>query len=147
MTGDDEASSAEAFEFLRMEVALLRRAVEGLAAETTAPTDYSPTLAKLLENINACGRIVQAIAQSPALAASVRGQNAQLQEVRQLAAQQAKHEWKAAIEQVEAQSRTLGQIIGSAHDQDTQLKWLIGVGCGGCVAGILACAVGLRLLA
>ncbi len=46
--GQDDADPAEAFERLRGEVALLRRAVEGLTAarESIDLPDYEPTLAR-----------------------------------------------------------------------------------------------------
>lgn len=62
-----DQSAAEAFEHLRSEVALLRRAVEGMAAapvEGAAP-DYSPTLAGLRKAIDDVGTHVEALAANP----------------------------------------------------------------------------------
>jgi len=62
-----DQSAAEAFEQLRSEVALLRRAVEGMAAasvESAAP-DYSPTLAGLRKAIDGVGTQVEALAANP----------------------------------------------------------------------------------
>jgi hypothetical protein len=39
-----QSSAARAFEDLRSEVSLLRRAIEGLAAERRDQPDYAPTL-------------------------------------------------------------------------------------------------------
>jgi hypothetical protein len=63
--------AAQAFERLRLEVALLRRAVEGLAGEgqRRAP-DYSPTLAKLGKAIGAVDERVQVLADNPTLTLS-----------------------------------------------------------------------------
>ncbi|MET0376493.1 MAG: hypothetical protein ABW128_19850, partial [Rhizorhabdus sp.] len=67
--GGDEA--ARAFEGLRGEVTLLRRAVERLTAERAgngdAP-DYSETLGAIANNITATARAVDALVNSPALA-------------------------------------------------------------------------------
>jgi len=61
--------AADAFERLRSEVALLRRAVEGLAADTQdAPVDYSPTLAELSEAIAAVSAQAVALGERPLLA-------------------------------------------------------------------------------
>ena len=62
-------SAADAFERLRSEVALLRRAVEGLAAGAQdAPVDYSPTLAELSEAIAAVNAQAVALGERPLLA-------------------------------------------------------------------------------
>lgn len=67
--GEDEA--ARAFESLRAEVALMRRAVERLAAERTelpdAP-DYSETLGIISQNLSGTAQRVDALMKSPALA-------------------------------------------------------------------------------
>jgi len=43
----DESSAVQAFEGLRREISLLRRAIEGLAAEKRDQPDYGPTLEAL----------------------------------------------------------------------------------------------------
>lgn len=62
-------SAADAFERLRSEVALLRRAVESLAAGAQdAPVDYSPTLAELSEAIAGVSAQAVALGERPLLA-------------------------------------------------------------------------------
>lgn len=61
--------AADAFERLRLEVALLRRAVEGLAADAGAePIDYSPTLARLSKALAEVNTQVRALGEQPVLA-------------------------------------------------------------------------------
>lgn len=61
--------ASEAFERLRLEVALLRRAVEGLAAEGREPAvDYSPTLASLRKAVKEVGTGVEQLGERPILA-------------------------------------------------------------------------------
>ncbi|WP_421937625.1 DUF6118 family protein [Phenylobacterium sp.] len=61
--------ASEAFERLRLEVALLRRAVEGLAADAGAePVDYSPTLARLSKAVAEVDTQVTALGERPVLA-------------------------------------------------------------------------------
>lgn len=61
--------ASEAFERLRLEVALLRRAVEGLAADAPAePVDYTPTLSELSEAVGAVKAQLAELADRPALA-------------------------------------------------------------------------------
>lgn len=67
---DDEDEAARAFDDLRAEQSLLRRAIERLTAERTehpeAP-DYSETLGVISQNLSATARRVDALANSPAL--------------------------------------------------------------------------------
>ena len=70
----DQADAAtEAFEAVRAEVALLRRAVERLAAERAeqpvAP-DYSETLGAIVKEVRTAGKRIDTLASSAALAAS-----------------------------------------------------------------------------
>lgn len=69
---DDEPSATEAFEQLRSEVALLRRAIEGLAAATVeaAAPDYSPTLAGLRKAIDGLGARIETLAANPPMTAA-----------------------------------------------------------------------------
>lgn len=61
--------AADAFERLRLEVALLRRAVEGLAADSAVePVDYSPTLAELSDALAEVNTQVTALGERPVLA-------------------------------------------------------------------------------
>jgi len=61
--------ATDAFERLRSEVALLRRALESLAAGAQeAPVDYSPTLAELSEAIAAVSAQAVALGERPLLA-------------------------------------------------------------------------------
>lgn len=62
-----DSSPAEAFEALRREVALLRRALEGLAAEQKAQPDYSGVLAGIGTRIREQNATLGAMAEAPAL--------------------------------------------------------------------------------
>jgi len=62
-------AATDAFERLRSEVVLLRRAIEGLAADVgTASVDYSPTLAELSDAIAEVGAQTTALGERPVLA-------------------------------------------------------------------------------
>lgn len=58
---------ASAFEALRGEVGLLRRALEGLAAERQAAPDYMPTMADQARRLAGIEIAIKGFAQSPAL--------------------------------------------------------------------------------
>ena len=70
----DQADAAtEAFEAVRAEVALLRRAVERLAAERAeqpVTPDYSETLGAIVKEVRTAGKRIDTLASSAALAAS-----------------------------------------------------------------------------
>jgi hypothetical protein len=69
MSLQPDPTAAEAFERLRTEVALLRRAVEGVAADVGGEAvDYSPTLAALSEAIEAASAKVTALCEKPVMA-------------------------------------------------------------------------------
>lgn len=62
-------TAAEAFERLRSEVSLLRRAVEGLASDPDRePIDYSPTLAALTESLETVEAAAKSLGERPLLA-------------------------------------------------------------------------------
>lgn len=71
MAGSDgEGEAAQAFESLRAEVSLMRRAVEQLAAERIEDgqvPDYSETLGIISQNLSATAQRVDVLAKSPAL--------------------------------------------------------------------------------
>lgn len=58
---------ASAFETLRGEVGLLRRALEGLAAERQAAPDYMPTMADQARRLAGIERLLEGFSRSPAL--------------------------------------------------------------------------------
>ena len=62
-----DSSPADAFEALRREVALLRRALEGLAAEQKAQPDYSGVLAGIGARIREQNAALGTMAETPAL--------------------------------------------------------------------------------
>ena len=58
---------ASAFEALRGEVSLMRRALEGLAAERQAAPDYMPTMADQAHRLAGIENAIKSFAESPAL--------------------------------------------------------------------------------
>ncbi len=135
--------AALAFEALREEVALLRRAIAGLAAERAAIEipDYSETLGKIMSASAAAAANMKVLARLPILHAAV-------------------HDWAHAIEQASEPARrhdrqTLADIHGqlrkvttdisarlrSARTAETQRRWLVWAFGGGALAGMLLSAL------
>jgi hypothetical protein len=147
------ADAAEAFEAMRGELALLRRAVEGLAAERGAidVPDYSETLGALQQGVDtATGRINaigQILAQAPALAMTPE------QTTQRIAAagSAARREDQAAFAKAgEDKARVMAElrtIAGSAWTRAEQKNRQLWFGLGGVAAGILAWAIVRGLVA
>jgi len=107
--------AADAFERLRNEVALLRRAVEGLAAGAQdAPADYSPTLAELSEAIAAVGAQVAALGERPLLALAPH----QLGSLFQIAAAKVLAKPVAELERERAVLRQAAEALRVAREAD-----------------------------
>ncbi len=145
---------AEAFDRLRAviegqdrELALLRRAVEGLAAERSAidVPDYSETLGRIQQGVDAtAGRINaigQILAKAPALAMTPDDMAQRIA----TAGSAARREDQAALAKagedkarVMAELRTIAGSAWTKHDQKNRQLWF---GLGGAAIGVLAWAI------
>lgn len=107
--------AADAFERLRSEVALLRRAVESLAAGAQdPPVDYSPTLAELSEAIAAVSAQAVALGERPLLALAPD----QLGSLIQIAAAKVLAKPVAELERERSTLRQAADVLGAARDAD-----------------------------
>ncbi len=141
------ADAAEAFEAMRGELALLRRAVEGLAAERGAIDipDYTETLGALQQGVNtAAGRINaigQILAKAPALALTPEDMAQRIA----AAGSAARREDQAALAKAgEDKARVMAElraIAGSAWTRVDQRNRQLWFGLGGVVAGVLVWAI------
>ena len=107
--------AVDAFERLRSEVALLRRAVESLAAGAQeAPVDYSPTLAELSEAIAAVNAQAVALGERPLLALAPD----QLGSLFQIAAAKVLAKPVAELERERTILRHAAEALGAAREAD-----------------------------
>jgi hypothetical protein len=130
--------AAEAFEVLRGEVALMRRAVMGLAAERAVLEipDYSESLGEITRMVSAIGRRLVALSELPAFALSPHDISRQI---------------TAASETVRSENRQIIMLsrnafqqtvadltlrLQSAREADNQKRWLIWSASGGALAGM-----------
>ena len=67
-TDESTGETALAFEDLRAEISLLRRAVEGLTAARERMPDYTPTLGSMMAQLKTTQEALQRIEHSPAVA-------------------------------------------------------------------------------
>ena len=140
-------AAAEAFEAMRGELALLRRAVEGLAAERGAidVPDYTETLGRMQQGVDATAEriavINDVIARSPALAMTPE----QMAQRITAAGSAARREDQAALAKAgEDKARVMADlraIAGSAWTRAEQKNRQLWSGLGGVAAGILAWAI------
>ncbi|MBI1198689.1 MAG: hypothetical protein GC203_12565 [Phenylobacterium sp.] len=138
MSLQPDDAAADAFERLRSEVALLRRAVEGLAADVgAAPADYSPTLAELTEAVAEVGAQVVAISERPLLALA----SEQLGSLFQIAAAKVLARPVAELERERATLQQAADALGRVRQSDLarSRSWWRTAGAfgGGALAGVV----------
>lgn len=129
----------EAFGQLRSEVALLRRAVEGLAAaeERREPVDYGPTLGKMAGQLAAVDKRIEALAQSPLLSLTPSRVAGEVQAAATRARQEAQGDWSRAQRGLDDAVRALGEVVPRPRAARDQRRWVIAAGAGGVMAGIV----------
>lgn len=135
--------AALAFEALREEVALVRRAIAGLAAELASLEipDYSETLGQIMRAGAASARNLKALSEMPALRLSARGWaqeiNAASEEARRL-----DHEAMIGARQTFQQAEhDLRSSLQSARLAADQRQWLIGTAIAAGLAGMFLLAL------
>ena len=141
------ADAAEAFEAMRGELALLRHAVEGLAAERGAidVPDYTETLGRMQQGVDATADriavINDVIARSPALAMTPE----QMAQRIVAAGNAARREDQAALARAgEDKARVMAElraVAGSAWTRADQKNRQLWFGLGGVAIGIIAWAI------
>lgn len=138
--GEDERdAAAEAFEGVRGELALLRRAIEGIAArdDRPEPPDYSETLAqitKLATGTYQRAELLRKAGEEEAVARQVAARIAgAVVEDRQAV--------KTAAGELRDATRALRGVAASARRGDEQNRWLVCAAIGGIVVGMIVWAV------
>ncbi|MBU0555680.1 MAG: hypothetical protein KKD64_11370 [Alphaproteobacteria bacterium] len=132
---------AEAFEALRGEVSLTRRAVEGLTAAREHMPDYSATLGKMAEALKQAAEGIDRVERSPAVRLSPA---AMADEIRK-AGTDARAEDHALLSATrDALMRSIGCVDGiveRGRAADQQLRRVIWAGVGGALGGTLLMAI------
>lgn len=136
--GEDEA--ARAFEDLRAEVSLMRRAVERLAAERTDPSDvpdYAETLGIISRNLSAGAQRIDAVVSSPALALTPNEIGRQIAEVGTAGRSEDRRAIAAARQVIEEVATKLGRRLDSHLMADEQRGRVRRIGLLGLVLGMV----------
>lgn len=132
---------AEAFEALRGEVSLTRRAVEGLTAARENVPDYSTTLGKMAEALTQAAAGIDRIERSPAVRLSPA---AMADEIRKASTDARAEDHALLRETRDALSRTIGRVDGiveRGQAADRQLRRVIWAGVGGALGSMLLMAI------
>lgn len=140
--GDDAA--AEAFEELRAEVTLLRRAVERLAAERAElpqPKDYDETLGRIAKAINKLAERMDMLAERPGISITPEGIARQIAAAGGTTRAEDQRTIAAAGKALEDATRTLHGYVVSARRSDEQNRWLAWTAIGGVALGMFLWAV------
>ena len=142
---DSGDEAAQAFEDLRAEMTLVRRAVERLTAERTElpdGPDYSETLGVISHNLSAIGQRVDALVNSPALALTPEKLNRQIVEAGVAGRSEDRRVIAAARQTIEEIATKMGRQLDSHFMADEQRRRVRHVG----LASGLACLVAGMLL-
>ena len=132
-----------AFEQLRGEVALLRRAVEGLTAarEAIDIPDYEPTLARTEKVLGLLVQQTDAMRRSPAMAITPETMGSRLNASVVQAVSAARGEVQASKFVLDGAVGDLRRLSASVRSANEQKRWLWLVGGGGLFLGLLLYAM------
>ncbi len=140
MADDHAGDPAQAFEDLRAEVSVLRRAIEALPAamRENRPPDYSQDLAVIGKGLDEIGEQLESVLKSPALSRTPEQQGQAIANAGANLIREAAQRLDRAAQEAERERTRLSGIIGQAWAQDRQFRFL-------CWIGGAAFAVGLLL--
>lgn len=141
---DGEDQAAEAFENLRAEVSLMRRAVERLAAERAEVPDvpdYSETLGVISRNLSATAQRVDALVKSPALSLTPEETGRQIDAASFTARREDHRLFLAANQGMDEVAARLGRHLQSDIAAGEQRRRLGYAGLVGLVAGMAVWAI------
>jgi hypothetical protein len=142
----DEAAAA--FEELRQEIALMRRAVAGLSAEHASieVPDYSQTLGQMGKALNLILRTSKELSEAPALRMTAQNWAEEIAAVSRTARQADREALDRARSGLDEITRALTAALASARAADTQLNWVLCAVGGGLVVGVMIGVVVARLV-
>ena len=139
MADEHAGDPAQAFEDLRAEVSVLRRAIEALPAamrDSRSP-DYSQDLAVIGKGLDEVGEQLETILKSPALTRTPEQQGQAIASAGANLIREAAQRLDRAAQEAERERSRLSGIIGQAWAQDRQFKLLCWTGGAAFVIGLL----------
>jgi hypothetical protein len=144
----EAADPARAFEDLRAEVSVLRRAVEALPAAIAEnrPPDYAADLGVLGKGLDAIGTQLDAIQKYPALRMTPAQQGQDIANAGSNMLREATQKLDYAANIADRERDNLKSLIGTARRKDEQRTWLIRAALGGLVVGLVVFPLLARVL-
>lgn len=139
----EQDDPVEAFERLRGEVALLRRAVEGMttARDSIDIPDYEPTLARTEKILVALVQQVDALRKSPGMTVTPETMASRLNASVLEAVNAVRGETQASKTALDGAIRDLRGLAGAVRRAREQRQWVFVAGGGGLIAGLLLYAL------
>jgi len=130
---------AQAFEDLRSEVSVLRRAVEALPAaiRDNRPAEYSADLAVRGKGLDEIGEQLGTILKSPAMMMSPEAQGQAIAKSGQTLIRETAQRLDQAVRTMEEERSRLAGIVGQAWAQDRQFKMLCWTGAAAFIVGLV----------
>lgn len=130
MAQDQAGDPAQAFEDLRSEVSVLRRAIEALPAaiRENRPADYSADLAVLGKGLDEIGEQLGTILKSPALNLTPEQQGHGIAKAGMTVVREAVQRLDRATQEAERARDQVAGVVGQAWAQDRQYKLLFWTG-------------------
>jgi hypothetical protein len=146
---DETAEAARAFDDLRAEVSVLRRAIETLpgAWEDNRPPDYSPDLGRIVKGLTALEKRLVSVEAQPALARTPEAYAAAIRQAGAGAVGEAVRELNEAKRKTAETRQQLADMIGAARSQAEQRGTLFWTGLAAFVVALLLGLFGSPYLA
>ena len=139
MAEDHAGDPAQAFEDLRAEVSVLRRAIEALPAaiRENRPADYSADLGVLGKGLDEISEQLETITKSPALMMSPAQQGESIAKAGNNLLREATQRLNDATRTMEGEREQLSRLVGQAWTQDRQFKMICWIGGGAFAIGLV----------
>jgi hypothetical protein len=137
---EGSAGAEQAFAALREEVAALRRGIELVYRQQQqgAPgPDYSPTLGRMEQALQAIAGRLAAIETAPSLAMTPANLRVEIEAVAQGAASVVSQPFVTAVREARDTARELEALAGRVRERREQRQWLATVGATGIMGGVL----------
>jgi hypothetical protein len=133
------ADPAQAFEDLRAEVSVLRRAIEALpgAWEESRPPDYTPSLGTIAQGMATVESRLAGIEKHPALRLTPEQHQQAVAQAGNVLMREAAQKLDRAAQDAERERHQLAGLIGTVRKQDAQRNWLLYAASGALVVGLL----------
>ncbi len=140
MSAEHAGDPAQAFEDLRAEVSVLRKAVEALPAaiRDNRPPDYAQDLAVIGKGLDEIGAQLETILKSPALRMTPEQQGQSIASAGSALIREAAQKFDRATQDADRERYNLANMIGTLRGKQDQRFWLIMMGAIAFMIGFMA---------